>query len=77
MIHLGVAKGANEIKLERYACNSDYCHLDNNGLVPETGQCIANDAPKLLTTNLPLDEICTRAQAKTTLPIVVSDNAGR
>jgi len=77
VIHLGVAKGSKEIKLERCACNTDYCHIDNIGLVPETGQCIKNDAPKILATNLPLVDICARVKRQTNLPIVVSDNAGR
>ncbi|CAF0807595.1 unnamed protein product [Rotaria sordida] len=77
VIHLGVAKGSKEIRLERYACNTDYCHADNNGIVPEIGQCIKNGEPKRLMTNLPLRDICARVQRRTNLPIIVSDNAGR
>jgi pyrrolidone-carboxylate peptidase len=77
VIHLGVANGSKEIRLEKYACNTDYCHTDNNGCIPETGQCIKNDAPKMLTTSLPLGDICARVRRRTNLPIIVSDNAGR
>ncbi|CAF4296441.1 unnamed protein product, partial [Rotaria sp. Silwood2] len=77
VIHLGVAKGSKEIRLERYACNTDYCHTDNNGIMPEIGQCIKNAGPKRLMTSLPLRDIRARVQRRTNLPIIVSDNAGR
>ncbi|CAF0776836.1 unnamed protein product [Adineta steineri] len=77
VIHIGVAQGAKEIRIERCACNTDYCHKDINGTLPETGKCIPDDAPQILTTSLPLDDICVRVQRQTNLPIVISDNAGR
>lgn len=78
VIHLGVAKGTAEIRLERYACNTDYCHADNNGLVPETGQCIVENASLVLKTGLPLDNICEQVQKqKPNLPVIISENAGR
>ena len=55
----------------------DYCHTDNTGLVPETGQCIKNDAPRMLRTIIPLVDICARVQHRSKLPIIVSDDAGR
>ncbi|CAF3088340.1 unnamed protein product [Rotaria socialis] len=77
VIHLGLAKGSKEIRLERFAYNADYCHADNEGTVPEIGQCIKNDSSKRLMTSLPIRDICARVQRQTNLPIIVSDNAGR
>lgn len=78
VVHLGVAPGATEIRIERCACNNDYCHIDNNGCAPETGQCILTNAPVMLTTGLPLDDIYERLQKqRPILPVIISDNAGR
>ncbi|CAF1161491.1 unnamed protein product [Adineta ricciae] len=77
VVHIGVAKGSKEIRMEKYACNTNYCHTDNNGSVPETEQCVKNDAPKVLMAQLPLSDICSRTRRRTHLTIVVSDNAGR
>ncbi|UJR31268.1 hypothetical protein I4U23_018768 [Adineta vaga] len=77
VIHIGVAKGAREIRLEKYACNTGYCHADKNGIVPETGQCIKNNAPNVLMTHVPLNDICACVRRRINLPIVVSENAGR
>ncbi|CAF1543601.1 unnamed protein product [Adineta ricciae] len=77
VVHIGVATGSKEVRMEKYACNTDYFHTDNNGSAPETGQCIKNDAPKVLLAQLPLSDICSRVRRQTPLPIVVSDNAGR
>jgi pyroglutamyl-peptidase len=77
VIHIGVATGTKGIQLERYACNTDYCHSDNNNTVPDTGRCIKKDAPEKLTTCLPLDDICARVKRRTNLPVIVSNDAGR
>ncbi|CAF1242387.1 unnamed protein product [Adineta ricciae] len=60
VVHIGVATGSKEVRMEKYACNTDYFHTDNNGSAPETGQCIKNDAPKVLLAQLPLSDICSR-----------------
>jgi pyroglutamyl-peptidase len=55
----------------------DYCYADNNGTLPESGQCIKKDAPETLSTQLPVDDICARVQRRTKLPVITSDDAGR
>ncbi|CAF0983939.1 unnamed protein product [Adineta steineri] len=77
VIHIGVAVGATEIQIERYACNMDYCYPDNNGTLPETGRCVKKDAPEILTTHLPIADVCARVQRRTNVPVLVSDDAGR
>ena len=76
-VHLGVATGIGRIQLERQACNTDYCHADNNGSVPEAGRCVAREAPAMLSTGLPLDDLCRRVQRQTDVPVRVSEDAGR
>ncbi len=77
VIHIGVAVGANEIQIERCACNVDYCHKDNNGTTPRAGRCIKKDAPEILTTLLPVDDICAQVKRRIDIPVITSDDAGR
>ena len=55
----------------------DYCYADNNGTLPESGQCIKKDAPDTISTHLPVDDICARVQRRSKLPVITSDDAGR
>lgn len=74
---MGVAVGTREIQIEKYACNVDYCYNDNNGTIPNAGRCIKNEAPEILKTLLPVDNICAQVQRRTDVPVTVSDDAGR
>ncbi|CAF0873766.1 unnamed protein product [Rotaria sordida] len=77
VIHIGVAVGTKEIQIERCACNIDYCYQDNDGCLPEDGRCVKKDAPPMLTTLLPVDDICAKVQRRTNMPVSVSNDAGR
>lgn len=77
VVHIGVACGTKEVQIERCACNSNYCHADNDGTLPEAGLCVKNDAPEKISSLLPIDTICSRVQRRTSVPVSVSDDAGR
>lgn len=77
VIHIGVAVGTEAIQLERCACNTDYCHEDTNGTLPEDQRCIKTDAPSKITTQLPIDDVCAKVQRRTDVPVSTSNDAGR
>ncbi|CAF1538001.1 unnamed protein product [Didymodactylos carnosus] len=76
VIHLGVSPGAKEIRLEKYAHNTNYAALDNLNTIPENKCCIC-DAPEEICSQLPLENVCAFVKRKSSLPIAVSDDAGR
>ena len=77
MVHIGVASGTREIRIERRACNNEYCYPDNNGTTPVHSQCVRHDAPDDLATLLPIDDVCARVARRTQTPVKTSSDAGR
>ena len=67
-MHIGVASGTEEIRIERHACNNQYCYPDNNGTTPVHNQCVRHGAADDLATLLPIDEVCARVARRTHIP---------
>lgn len=77
MVHIGVASGTEEIRIERHACNNQYCYPDNNGTTPVHNQCVRHGAADDLATLLPIDDVCARVTRRTHIPVKTSSDAGR
>ena len=57
MIHVGVSKQEECIKLEKCSFNRDYSTEDISGECPE-GMCCLSDAPDELSSTLDVERIC-------------------
>jgi len=78
VIHLGLAPGSAEIRIEKFAHNYDYCHVDNNGNLPESQCCVKGEVPEKLCCELPyLDSLPAIVKNKLNMACCVSEDAGR
>jgi pyroglutamyl-peptidase len=75
IICLGLAAGANAIRLERVALNLDDTDQSDNAGQAHKGKLIVSDGPLAYWSTLPIEEMCERLQ-KRGIPAIISNHAG-